>query len=338
MKNVSLALNKGIDNIHDNIQLGDLPEGQIPRLEIVSAADNIDIDAAGLGRLRGGRVVRLAQTSPHSFWVHPQDKSVAYFVCGSALKKLNVDYSATTVTTLSTNDACRFDVINGEVLVTNGTNIGWLNGTTYAPFSQTLGTFELAMPAGEHVAFLAAEGTLFTANGNMLYRSKPYNCMVRDSRYSEFPMDGSVRMLGAVEDGIWLATDKHVGFIQFDGDNEYRFIFKDSSVPANGCYGTTFVKGTEKPERLVYWAANGFFEGKAGGQLVNRSEPLVRLPAGISGSCFRREHRGWYQYVAVIRQKTAGNIYTEDTMPTYQAVFDIPLSFTVPEVTLTASG
>lgn len=313
MKTLRLTLAKGVNNIHDNVNLGDFDETESPTIDILKTAENIDIDDLGLGRLRLGRTRKLAVSNAHSFFAHPKNPALAYFVVTSTLKKFNTDFTATTIATLSNNSRLCYELVNDEVVISNGSNIGWLTGTTYTAFNPTLdGVFEAAMPAGQFLAF--CRGCLIVAKDNMIYVSKPWNAEVRDTRLSEFPMDGTIRMLGGVEDGVWLATDKHVSFMQGKGSDEWEFVHKSDFVPPKGCYGKGFIRGDKTAEQIVYWASNGFCTGKAGGVFENLSEGMVRLPSGEYGSCFRREYKGLYQYLAVIGQKTDNNITVADDL------------------------
>jgi hypothetical protein len=309
----NLLIGKGIDNLHDKINIGDFDDQSARIVNVLSDAQNVDLDTAGMARRRAGRTPKLLTTSPHSLWSNPLDDSLAYFVQDSVLKKLSATYTASTVATLSNNQRVSFAAVNAEIVLSNGTDIGWLDQTQYIPFNPVLGQFEKAMPAGQYVAFF--RGCLFVASGSVLYVSKPYNAEIRDERFSEFPMDGYIRMLAPVEDGLWIATEKHVSFMQGKGQDEFDFIHKSDFVPPDGCFGYGFSRGIPTSEMIVWWAADGFITGKAGGAYVNLSQEQVRLPFAEKGYCFRKEDNGFYQYVAVLQNTEQGNIFVPASLP-----------------------
>jgi hypothetical protein len=160
------------------------------------------------------------------------------------------------------------------------------------------------MPAGEYIAYLDNEGVLLVASGSVVYRSKPWNPQVRDARFSEFPMNGKVRMLATVEDGWFVATEKNVSFAQMDAADGYSFRHITDSVPPDGAFYKEFHFDEDKPKesqmRVIWASPNGFIEGTSGGGYENHSYPNVALPEGNKGKVFNRNANGTNQYLAVI--------------------------------------
>jgi hypothetical protein len=292
-----LTLGKGVTNIDGLSSTG---EGEMAEL---ASAINLDLDNDSNGRLRKGRVQRLAVTKPHSLKVHG---GLAWLVSEGVLKALLSDYSTVDIATLSHNQRLSYQPINDELVVSNGLDIGWLEAGAFVPFAPTLDVFELPMPAGQYLAFY--NGLLIVASGSTLYVSKPWNAEVRDSRVSEYPMNGYIRMLVAVENGLWVSTDKSLGFISGPSPEEWSYRERSDQVPPDGCFGSGTVRDGATITKIAFWAADGFYEGKAGGVLENLSQDRSRLPAGPSGLCMRREADGLVQYIAVIQSPEDGNI------------------------------
>jgi hypothetical protein len=128
-------------------------------------------------------------------------------------------------------------------------------------------------------------------------------------------MNGHIRMLAPVEDGLWIATEKNVSFMNGFGTDEFEFVHKSDFVPADGCFGYGYLRGDKNSEMQVWWAADGFITGKANGAYENISQDQVRLPSGEVGYCLRTEQDGYYQYIAVIPKAENGNIYIPPTLP-----------------------
>lgn len=315
MSKFTLRVDKGLDNIHDPVQLGKIADYRDPTIGVLVEAENVDIFDTREIRPRVGRAQRLAATDPHSAYAHAPT-GAAFFVVGGTLKRLNADYTAATIAVLSSNQALAYEPVNSELVVSNGVDIGWLTYSAFTAFAPALGQFELAMPAGQYLSFDPTDNVLLSAAGSVVYRSKPHNVEVRDTRLSEFPMDGYVRMLAAVEDGWWVATDKHVSFVRYVGEEGLAFQHISDSPPPDGCFRVDRVDTKDSSRREVVWASeDGFCIGRSGGVYENISFDQVRLPTGSSGRLFRREFRGIDQYIAVIREASESNIYTTDDLP-----------------------
>jgi len=288
-----------LNNKVDPIKLGVI-DFRDPAITALTSAVNIDLDNNSTVSRRTGRTQRYAG-STHSFWVHPKNNQLAYFVEDGVLKKLATDYTAATVATLSTDLPLRYEVVNDQVVASNAVDIGWLGEDEFDGFAASLGQFEVAMPAGQYLGFY--KGTLYVANGTIVTASKPHNIERRDERYSMFPMNGYIRMLAAVEDGLWVATDQRVAFVQGGGPDEFTYTDVTDNIPPDGGFSVGWEEEGEGVRRVVRWVSKeGFCTGRAGGAYESLSFGDVALPPGASGHCFRRDNNGIKQYVAVIRE------------------------------------
>lgn len=309
MATVTLKPGK-LNNRVDPIQQGVI-DPRDPTLSAVVVAENFDFDNAGKASTRKGRVSRYSGI-PHSLkTLH--NKPETYFVDAGVLKSFTATYATATVATLSSNLPLFYEPVNQETVVSNGVDIGWLGGGQYDAFSQTLGAFELAMPAGQFLAFY--RGVLYVAAGNVIYFSKPNNIMVRDSRLSEIPLDGYIRMLAAVEDGLWAATDNRVVFMAGQGAEDFVYREITSNSPPNGAFASGWEETEGNVRKAVSWVSKeGMCYGRAGGAYENKSYPDIALPSGASGVCFRRVENGIDQTIAVVRTLGEDSAYTAPTL------------------------
>lgn len=95
------------------------------RFELADLAvgTNIDIDDTGGAARRGGRTLKRAGAA-HSLW---SDETLALFVDGTALKRLNSDYTATTMRTgLTSGLRMAYQKVNDQVFFANGAESGVL--------------------------------------------------------------------------------------------------------------------------------------------------------------------------------------------------------------------
>lgn len=309
----SIALQPGaLKNKVDPIKLGVLSDFRDPKIDTLTQALNFDRDNEGLLTVRGGRTSRYTGT-PHSWWTDPRNDSFGYFVEESLLKRLNSDYTATTIATLGVNLPLAYEPINDQLVVTNGVNIGWLDQETFTEFAPALSQFEKKTPAGQYLAFY--NGTLYIANGSTIIATKPWNAERTDERYNTFPMNGYIRMLAAVEDGLWVATDREAGFITGGGPEEFQYVFKTKHTPPDGAFSTDTEETAGAVSKVVRWVSKeGFCEGRSGGAYSNLSVGDVALPTGTSGACFHRNNNGTNQTVAVIRNPEGADDFTGPTL------------------------
>lgn len=297
-----------LNNRHEPVKLGMISDFRDPTIRTLTRAENVDRDNNDFCTRRGGRTQRYAGAT-HSFFTSPFDKTVGWFVQDSVLKRFNIDYTATTLATLGANLPMAYEKVNSELVASNGVNIGWLRRESFTEFAPTLGQFEEKMPAGQYLGFY--NGTLYAASGSVLYASKPWNAEVYDPRYGVFPLPGYIRMLAAVEDGLWLATDQQVAFIRGGGASEFKYTERSDQVPPDGGFSVGYEGDEKSSRRVVRWVSkDGFCRGYAGGSFESLSYPDVALPTGSAGKCFHRVNNGTDQYIAVIRNPEGAESFT----------------------------
>lgn len=295
-----LLISGKLNNRQKQNRLGKLGPDTTTLTTLVEA-ENVDFDNNGETTQRLGREVAFAEAGSgiHSMWVHPRDNQIGYFIEDAVLWKLEVGYSNTMVTTLNSNNPAVYECVNDEVVITNGTDIGWLNGPTFTPFSPGLNNFETPTVPGQYLAFF--RGVLYVASGSILYASKPYHVEVMDERYCQFPMNGHIRMLGAVEDGIWIGTEKTIGFMPGKGVDEFEFNHVSDNACPDGCFLVTTEETDDGNQTYVTWVSKeGFCQGTDGGDYANLSGNDIALPEGTTGHLFRFFNDGIRQFIAVI--------------------------------------
>lgn len=296
-----------LNNRHDPIRLGAIEDRRSPVVDTLVSAVNVDRDNNGVCSRRGGRVRRVTGAT-HSAWSSPFDRSLGWLVRDSVLYRLNADYTLTALATLTNNAPMAYEPVNSEIVASNGSDIGWLRSGNFTPFAPTLGDFEATMPAGQYLAFL--NGVLFSAIGSVLYASKPYNVERRDVRVGIFPFPGYIRMLAAVEDGLWAATDKQVVFVSGTGADGLRYQERTTAAPPDGAFSVGYEESAQGVRRVVRWVSTeGFCRGFAGGAFETLSDPDVAMPTGSAGKCFHRVVNGIDQYVAVIRNPVGSDAF-----------------------------
>jgi len=311
-----------LTNRTDEIMSNQLEEGfaDEPIHGTVVTAQNIDIDNNGKIRMRKG-VNQVVSAATHSFYAHPNNDSIAWYMIGDTLYRLNTDYTGTALKTFTTTAELSYTLCGNEVVATNGLEIGFLTASAFDAFNQTTGQFEELMSSGQFCVYDDFDNTLLVARNNVISRSKPYNPQVLDRRYSDFPVLGVITMLGIVEEGWYVGTDEGVAYVerstgasQSISDND-GFTYKDISpvAPIHGCFLNGYDYNDKTRKRFAAWASkDGIIVGRTGGEVDNLSYPNVAIPEGTTGKLFYREIDGIFQFIAVVRGSS--DTYAPDSL------------------------
>jgi hypothetical protein len=292
----------GLSNRFNPMRLG-IVDGNRMEIDKLTRAENVDIADNKAVRMRQGRT-KVYNGTPHSFWADPRAALEVYFVEASTLKQLAVDYTAADVATMTNNNPMVFEPVNDDTVISNGADIGWLKAGVYAAFNPTLGDFEAKTPAGQFLAFF--NGKLYVAAGKVLIESKPYNIEVYDTRFGLFPMPAAIRMIGAVEDGLWLSTTQGVAFLRGGGGDE--FVYVPRVKPAY--YGAFYAGNDFKDRKVCAWVSeDGIMLGLAGGQIERVTPDDVAFPSATQGKLFKTMRDGIKQWIAVIHNPGDSNAY-----------------------------
>lgn len=120
MADVTFPAFAGINNVLPAERIHALPTKDNPTCDLVAAV-NVDIDNSGQVSRRAGQTLK-APGAAHSLWAS-QDKCL--FVAGTDMKRMNADFSATTlVTGLTAGAAAAYIEVNDRIYWTNGEQTG----------------------------------------------------------------------------------------------------------------------------------------------------------------------------------------------------------------------
>lgn len=104
----------------------------------LEVGDNVDLDSSGRLARRAGYTSVLAGTY-HSLWADDEGAE-CYFVSGTTLNRLNANYTATAMATLTSTDRVSYSKVNDRVYYSNGVDTGVMDAGTAR-------TWGLAVPA-----------------------------------------------------------------------------------------------------------------------------------------------------------------------------------------------
>lgn len=210
------------------------------------------------------------------------------------------------------------------------------NGQTSYTYSGDGGDLKVALrtqhasppPAGNIVRYY--NGVMYVVDGDVVYFSDPYNPELfrMATNFLRFP--GQVAMFESVENGLYVATTDIAGE---DTETATMTWFLGGSTPedftSKVVYDYGVISGTAAKctaslitapqaaeaqrtgEAVIWTSRHGVCIGFHGGTVVNITEPRYSFPTAQSGAGMVRQHRGFVQYVSVLKGTgSANNIYS----------------------------
>lgn len=125
MADVTLKGFAGLRNTLPAERIQHAPSSDNPLVDLTQA-DNVDLDNSGQLSLRDGTTQRVAGAA-HSLWAQGSD---CFYMAGASLKRLNPDFSSTTVATGIVPDrTAAWLKVNGTTYWTNGEQTGLIEGS-----------------------------------------------------------------------------------------------------------------------------------------------------------------------------------------------------------------
>lgn len=132
-------------------------------------------------------------------------------------------------------------------------------------------------------------GRLYAYSGQMLYFSNPFVPHLMDRRYGQFQMSKGIKMVQAVEGGLYVADDIGLWYVS-GGADKPRMGFVGGQNVVSGS-GLSVMAHYLPPEhfrgdssRVAIWlTTEGYFAGDSRGRVVRIHKGRVKLNDGLSG-------------------------------------------------------
>ncbi len=250
----------GINNVDPSYRIG---------REFLTAATNINIDKTGRKSRRDGRTVALVGRF-HSLWAG----SILLGIYNNDLIKIipGASYSIKTIKSSVGDFPMDFVEVSDRIYFTNDVDIGYITDEVEYFIPTPTTEFKMAMPPGHLIEYY--RGVLYVAIGNLLVYSDAFSYLY-DTRNDPLSFStGKLRMLKAVNDGLYISDDRKVVFYSGRSPQKLEQI-NVSDVPAT--LGTA-VSGQDETimgefyEHFVIWEADGIiFIGGNGGRVKDIS-------------------------------------------------------------------
>lgn len=253
-----------------------------------SVALNVDSDDDGILHLRPGYEL-LDDPSTHSAWSNDR-----IFLCvqSGVLKKVTINtltYAVTYSTLLSGLGANRMNYtsVKDIVFFTNNDVIGKIENDTATLFTDPDKTNKGVMPAGHLIEYW--DSRLWVAHNNEIVPSDAVFPSFRDKRHNAVPLEGKVKMLKSVMDGLYVSDTKQCGFLAGGGGDPPHFRYtKVSESPcienmAISLGGDEIGKGINT--KVVLWATkDGCYLGLPEGKAKRITDRHFGIEAALNGS------------------------------------------------------
>lgn len=281
----------GLNTLIDPVDL-DISEGV---QELAVAADVMISDKGRLSRRKG--YTSVLDGSYHSLFCDGGD---CICVTGTSLCLLNPDYSTTIIGTVTADARLNACQVNNQIFWCNGyekgfiynkVNYPWVKGDYVWPTTHR--TF-FDPPTGTLVEHY--NGRLYVAQGNTLWFSEPLGFGVFDLTRGVIPYASNIRMIRAVDDGLFISTENRVVFLSGSGPNDFSQIQVAAYPAIEGTdakfhgdymmYQPDAITITKSGKKAILWTSEeGICFGGSGGKFDNVTEEKIHsLPSGVTGS------------------------------------------------------
>jgi len=287
---------RGKNNLADPARI--LPSGGT---SFLAECRDADIDDEFMIHRRGGFGAPVFSGGGiHSLW---SNGDICLFVQGADLKRLNPDYTATTILPVMGSGRMVYVDVAGTVYLTNGTIIGYLQGDNFQSFPNPEQTYKSPMVPGHLIEYF--NGRLYVARDNEIWFSDPMALMRTDRRRNFKQLSSRITLFSSVEDGIYV-SDLEKTYFMGGGDPGEAVLIDKADYPAIPHTAQKIdaarIEDSGLSGSVVLWASKmGICLGAKQGQFKNLTEERFRLQGKpSSGSSMVRKEKAFYQFVSFI--------------------------------------
>jgi hypothetical protein len=299
----------GIDNTSDPTKLQIRRGGGI----FLAEADNVDIDDENMAHRRKGWSELILSGNVRNVW---SDGKVFLFTQGTDFKRLNSDYSATTlITTIDPTDRMCYVPVNEIIYFSNHSIVGYIEkGMPYA-FPEPDQTFKQRMVGGHILEYY--NNRLCAAYDSIIYYSDATILTRMDKRKNAIAFPGRITMMKAVFDGIYVSSGGITQFMAGDDPSEFVLSPATDTEAIEGTAITVEGDGKEAASKTVYWLTeDGVYKGYKGGAAILMQEGRFSIEDLVQGAAILKTDNGYSQYLAISELKAGmGGAWGEMRLP-----------------------
>ncbi len=291
---ITLEKFTGINNVADanNLEIGELSE-----------AKNMDIDNEGKAKRRTGFTRKYTPSGKvHSMWSNDR---ICLFVEGSTLKRLNTDYTASTIRDGVSSLPMSYVDVNENVYYSSATVNGYVDSFgNDNQFSTPSDNYKEKTKTGQYIEYF--NGRIFIAKNETIWYTDAYNYSVIDMRTNAIKMKDEVTMLKAVDDGIYVSIG--------DINDRSSIVFLSGNTPSDmtsrevAGYGaiegtavktkSAFVGDGAVGKKVLWTSRKGICLGENGGRFTNLTATRYEVTRNRYGAGQFKIIDGVPQYLA----------------------------------------
>lgn len=292
-----IAKFSGIDNTSDPARLQIRRGGGI----FLREADNVDIDDENMVHRRvGADELILSGSGVHSIF---SDEKFFLFAQGTNFKRLDKDYSVTTlITNIDPQDRICYVAVNNLIFFSNRSIVGYVeNGLSY-PFPDPNRTFKIRMVGGHILEYY--NNRLYAALDSIIYYSDPTVLTRMDKRKNAIAFPGRITMMKAVVDGVYVSAGGKTQFMSGNSPGEFVLNPATDTEAIEGTAITVEGDGVGGASRTIYWLSeDGIYKGYADGKAVLMQEGRFSIKDLVRGTAILKTDNGYSQYLAIAEMK-----------------------------------
>lgn len=252
-----------------------------------------DIDVTDTGRIsrRKGYTKRIS-ASVHSLFC---DGGPCLFVTGTSLCSLNPDYTYNILATVTAAARVSYTEINNRIYWCNGNEKGyvsgsinhsWIKGEYVGPTTKRILSNP---PTGTLVAYYRTR--MYIAQANVLWYSEPLAFGAFDLVRGFFMFATDIRMVRAVEDGIFVSSSNNTYFLRGNTPLSFEQIkvadypaiqWSDAKLEGSLSQDGGIIEGNGIS--AMWMSNNGICYGGPGGFRNLTLDKIADFPDGLSGS------------------------------------------------------
>ncbi len=162
--------------------------------------------------------------------------------------------------------------------------------------------FKSALPAGDVLALY--NGRTYSAVGNVLWYSDPYNYELCDMRTNYLQFDSKVMIVAPVRDGIFVGTETETVFLAGDDPSVFQSVVVSPAGSARGTLSYAdprFVTAAGMKGKTPMWVTtHGIAAGGDSGVFVELTSDRYVLPEVSSGASMYQYKSGNAQFLSVL--------------------------------------
>jgi hypothetical protein len=298
----------GANNVDDPSEVsGILSADPFLILSEMTELSNVDVNNNGKVLRRRGYTLRV-NNAAHSMWSNNKE---CYFIENGFLKRFNSDYTINIVGTLPSNRRAVYEQVNDVIVISDGDYYRILQDNFLYSADVKDG---LPPVGGQTLCFF--KGRLYIGKESNIYFTLPYDIETMDEVNNLIPLASYVKMIVAVDDGMFISTSKEIFFFKGNSPEEFEVI-KVANYPAiygtaTKCKGEIFGEALQgvSSEAIIFATTQGICVAGDSGFFRNISKYKFQYKPGTFGTAILKEQNGITQYIMnTYKEEDEYNIY-----------------------------